>query len=96
MILLNQHLEEGKTYDSHIEMFPKLYWKNFDGKYERIRDISIEFLDGNWEVQTDSNDNEWIKTKVEEFLAKEKARNETLLIEVTEKLKAIEEVMPRK
>ena len=39
----------------HREMFPKLYWKNLNGEYERYKDISIEFVNGNWEIQTDVN-----------------------------------------
>lgn len=93
MIIANPQIEEGKCYNSIQEQFPKLYWKNFDGKYERIKDISIDFVDGNWEIQTDSNDLDWITKKVKEFLQKEKEKNEKILAEAKAKLKAIEEAM---
>lgn len=94
MILLNQHLEKGKSYESNREMFPKLYWKNLNGEYERYKDISIEFVNGNWEIQTDVNNSKWIQTKLEEYLTKEKEKCEKQIEEATTKLKAIERVMP--
>lgn len=93
MILLNPQLKKEKTYESNREIFPKLYYQNLDGEYVRYKDISIEFVNGNWEIQTDVNDCGWIQIKLEEFLTKEKEKCEKQIAEASAKLKAIEEAM---
>lgn len=93
MILLNPQIEEGKVYNSVTDQFPKLYWKDFDGNYVRTKDISIELVDGHWEVQTDSTDENWIHKKVTEFLKADKEKNEKRIADAMARINAIKEVM---
>lgn len=85
---VNEHLEEGKQYASKQEMFPKLYEYGV-----RARDISIELVHGDWIIQTDSQDADWIQREFNKFITLEKKRNERKLAEAMEWLQEINKII---
>ena len=93
MILVNQQLKKEKDCKTHREMFPRLYYQNFSGKWELFSHISVKIIDENIDVQTDLNDVEAIHRYVTEWIKKEKAMAEQKLQEAQNILKAINKVL---
>lgn len=99
MIYINSHLEKEKTYQSHQEMFPKLYHIDFDGKPRQIHHITVELSGGNVYVQTDLTDCGQIQREAERILytllagAKKKAAEAQETIDTIQKVMA--ETTPR-
>ena len=99
MIYINSHFEKGKTYQSHQEMFPKLYYTDFDGKPRQIHHITVELSGGNVYVQTDLTDCGQIQREAERILytllagAKKKAAEAQETIDTIQKVMA--ETTPR-
>ena len=69
MIYINSHLEKGKTYQSHWEMFPKLYHTDFDGKPRQMHHITVELSGGDVYVQTDLTDCGQIQRETDRILS---------------------------
>lgn len=93
MILVNQHLKEDKIYETHREMFPRLYYQDFSGKLEQISHISVKIIDKNIDVQTDLMDEKMIQKYVTEWLEKERGIAEQKLQEAQNTLEIINEVL---
>lgn len=99
MLHINSHLESGKTYNSHREMFPKLYYTDFDGKSIQMHHIIVELSGGEIYVQTDLTDCGQIQRETERILhtllagAKKKAAEAQETIDTIQKV--IDETTPR-
>lgn len=94
MILLNPQVAATGYSGTKREMFPKLYdYDYIEKEYVRVRDISIELVNGDWEVQTDSVDSKWIYQQLQEYFATELELNEKRVANSMARIKAIKEVM---
>lgn len=69
MLHINSHLESGKTYQSHREMFPKLFYRDFSGKVRQIKHIDVELSGGDVYVQTDLTDCGQIQRETDRILS---------------------------
>lgn len=69
MIYINKHLVSGKTYQSHWEMFPKLFYRDFSGKVRQIKHIDVELSGGDVYVQTDLTDCGQIQREIDRILS---------------------------
>ena len=92
MILINEQLKTNKEHEMHREMFPRLYYQNFSGEWNRVRHISVEIIDGNIDVQTDLSDKEAIYKYITEWIENEKASQQKKLQEAQIILKILNEV----
>jgi len=94
MLYINSHLESGKTYKSHREMFPKLYYTDFDGKSRQLHHIVVELSGGEIYVQTDLTDCGQIQRETERILQSLLADAQKKAAQAQEMINAIQEVMP--
>lgn len=93
MIYINSNLEKGKTYNSHREMFPKLYYTDFDGKPRQMRHITVELFGGDVYVQTDLTDCGQIQREIERILRTLLAGAKKKASEAQETINTIKKVM---
>lgn len=94
MLHINSHLESGKTYKSHREMFPKLFYRDFSGKVRQIKHIDVELSGGDVYVQTDLTDCGQIQRETERILHTLLAGAKKKAAEAQETINTIQEVMP--
>ena len=93
MIYINSHLEKETTYQSHREMFPKLYYTDFDGKSRQMRHITVELSGGDVYVQTDLTDFGQIQRETERILRTLLAGAKKKAAEAQETIDTIQKVM---
>lgn len=93
MILVNQQLKKDGLPKTHREMFPRLYYQNFSGDWERISNISVKIINEDIDVQTDLNDIELVSEYVTKWLENKKAIAERNLQEAKNTLKIINSVL---
>lgn len=93
MLHINSHLESGKTYKSHREMFPKLYRTDFDGKPRQMHHIVVELSGGEIYVQTDLTDCGQIQRETERILHTLLAGAKKKAAEAQETIDTIQKVM---
>lgn len=93
MIYINSHLEKGKTYKSHREMFPKLYYTDFYGKPRQIHHITVELSGGDVYVQTDISDCGQIQREIRRILYTLLADAKKKAAEAQETINTIQKVM---
>lgn len=93
MIYINSHLEKGKTYNSHRDMFPKLYHTDFDGKPRQMHHITVELSGGDVYVQTDLTDCGQIQRETDRILSNMLAAAEKKAAEAQEVITTIQKVM---
>ena len=96
MLHINSHLESGKTYKSHWEMFPKLYHTDFDGKPRQMHHITVELSGGDVYVQTDLTDCGQIQREIERILHTLLAGAKKKAAEAQETIDTIQKVMEGK
>ena len=94
MLHINSHLESGKTYKSHREMFPKLYHIDFDGKPRQMHHITVELSGGEIYVQTDLTDCGQIQRETERILSSLLVDAQRKAAQAQETINTIQEVMP--
>lgn len=94
MLHINSHLESGKTYKSHREMFPKLYHADFDGKPRQLHHIVVELSGGEIYVQTDLTDCGQIQRETERILSSLLADARKKAVQAQETIDTIQKVMP--
>lgn len=94
MLHINSHLESGKTYKSHREMFPKLYHADFDGKPRQLHHIVVELSGGEIYVQTDLTDCGQIQRETERILSSLLADAQKKAAQAQETIDTIQKVMP--
>lgn len=94
MLHINSHLESGKTYKSHREMFPKLYHADFDGKPRQLHHIVVELSGGEIYVQTDLTDCGQIQRETERILSSLLADAQKKAAQSQETIDTIQKVMP--
>ncbi len=93
MIFVNKHIDGKTVYKSDAEMFPKLYYTDFDGKTRKIKDIDIEISNGDILIQTDINNAQEIHDKTVKILSEKLAAAKKRLDESQKIIDAITGVM---
>ena len=93
MIYINKHLVSGKTYQSHREMFPKLFYRDFSGKVRQIKHIDVELSGGDVYVQTDLTDCGQIQRETDRILSTMLAAAQKQVAEAQAIITTIQNVM---
>ena len=93
MIYVNAQLEKDKVYSSHREMFPKLYYMDFSGKYSQIRHIHVELSGGDVYIQTDITDCNQLKRESDKILSDMLASAQKKLQEAQDIISTVSKVM---
>ena len=68
MIFVNNQIEKEKVYQSHEEMYPKLYYMDFSGKVKQIKHIDVEISNEDIFIQSDITDCNLLKKETEKIL----------------------------
>lgn len=92
MIYVNQQLK-NKVYKSHKDMYPKLYYTDFEGKCRQIKHIDIELSGGEVYIQSDITDCGQLQRETEKRLYAMLESAQKKLAEAQEVINTIQKVM---